>query len=144
MSEVFSESTVVNENIEEVWGFLIDMEENASKWMPNIPYMKKSSTGQVNNGTSFTFKARGKEQTSTITQFNPNEKFTLTSIQGDFRADYTYSLTKQADNTTKVSLVAKCEASGMMKMVAPLIKIAIKKADGGQLNTLKKVIEKGK
>ncbi|NDI34193.1 hypothetical protein [Chengkuizengella sediminis] len=142
MSEVFSESTVVKENIENVWQFIIAMEENAPKWMPNIPYMKKNTAGQVKNGTNFTFKARDKERTSTITQFNPFKSFTFTSIQGKFRADYTYSLTKQSDNTTKVSLVAKCEASGMVKIIAPLINIAIRKADSGQLKTLKDVIEK--
>ncbi|MFZ3589842.1 hypothetical protein ACOI1C_11305 [Bacillus sp. DJP31] len=102
--------------------------------------MIKVTDEPIKKGTEYKFHTRGKENISTITEFTKYKSITITSVQGKFRADYIYSFAKQ-DDDTKITLIAKFEAGGFMKIMAPLIKVAIKKADSGQLEKLKGAFE---
>lgn len=142
MNEIFHDSVTIDAQLEDVWRFYSNLEENASKWMKGIPDLKKKTQGDIKEGTQFVFRARGKEQSSTLSEYIPMSKATLTSVQGKFRADYTYSFAKESETSTKVTLLASCEAGGASKLFSPLIKTAIKKADGNQLQNFKEAFEK--
>jgi hypothetical protein len=40
MKEIFSEKVVVKENLERVWQYFINFDENGAKWMPGISDMR--------------------------------------------------------------------------------------------------------
>lgn len=54
-------------------------------------------------------------------------------------AVYTYTLADEGEST-RVRLLADVTARGAMRIVAPLIRSAIAKADGGQLTALAAVL----
>lgn len=137
MKEIFTESIIIDSRLESVWNYFVNLEENATKWMNGIPSMEKETPGVIKEGTNFVFQARGKEHSTTISEFDPMKKIMLTSIQGSFQADYLYIFTNQG-NSTKIALIAKCKAKGASKILSPLIKMAIKKSDSGQLANFKK------
>ncbi len=140
MNEIFTDTIIVNADLEEVWEYFIELEENGSSWMNGISSLEKVTPGGVEEGTRYVFESRGKQLSTTITSYRPMDTVTLTSQQGNFRADYIYTFTRD-ENTTDMSLKANCEASGLMKIMSPLIKVAIKKSDGDQLKKFKNAFE---
>lgn len=141
MNEIFKDTVTIHASKEQVWRYFTNLEENGPDWMNGITSLENASSEELKEGTRYVFLARGKKHTTTITEFEPMKKVTMTSIQGKFRADYTYLFTG-SDENTEVILVAKCEASGFSKILSPVIKIAIRKSDGGQLENFKKAFEK--
>ncbi|MBY6038317.1 hypothetical protein KUV80_16845 [Fictibacillus nanhaiensis] len=140
MNEIFSETVTIHGSVNDVWYYFIHLEENASKWMKGIPFIEKETKGDIKEGTKFVFQARGKEHSTILTEYEPMTKATLTSIQGNFQADYTYMFLQEND-LTKITLVAKCDTKGFSKLLTPVIKWAIKKSDAGQLENLKQAFE---
>jgi len=57
---------------------------------------------------------------------------TVTSGQGGVTADYIYTCTSAGEGT-RVSLVADCRMTGPVRLLGPVIRSAIRKADSGQL-----------
>ncbi|WP_349410623.1 hypothetical protein [Pseudalkalibacillus sp. SCS-8] len=141
MSKIFETTVSINGTLIDVWEYFIALEENGSEWMGISQSLEKETDGEVHEGSRFVFYARGKKQTTTITEFEPMKKVTLTSVQGDFRADYTYHFINAAE-ATDVKLIAHCEAKGIMKLLSPLIKMAIKKSDQHHLEAMKTAYEK--
>ncbi|MDQ0484061.1 SRPBCC family protein [Guptibacillus hwajinpoensis] len=137
MSQIFTETVTINAPLEEVWNYFINLEENAPNWMKGIQAMGKETTGEIHQGTNYLFHARGKRHSSTVTEFVPKAKVTLTSVQGNFQADYTYSFSSENTDHTKLTLNASCDARGMSMVFSPVIKMAIKKSDRDQVNLFK-------
>lgn len=100
--------------------------------MPGISNVKVIPAGVIKNGSVIKVFTRGKEVTSTITGFSKNSLVTMTSVQGQVLADYIYTFVSEGE-FTGLSLLAKVEAKGFTKVLLPIIKIAIKRADSGQL-----------
>ncbi|MCF6137226.1 SRPBCC family protein [Pseudalkalibacillus berkeleyi] len=143
MNEIFTDRVKIDAKVDEVWGYFIQLEQNAPVWMNGIHKMEKETKGITEEGTVYSFDARGKKQTTTITKLDPMKLVTLTSIQGGFQADYTYAFSN-GDDFTEMTLVAKCKANGLMKILSPMIKMAIKKSDQDQLKQFKGAFESKK
>jgi hypothetical protein len=94
------------------------------------------------DGDTLTVHTRGKDRTCRITAYEPGRSVTLTSVQGGVRADYVYRC-EPSGAGTRVSLRADCETSGVWKLAGGMIRIAIRKADSGQLESFKRVVEAG-
>ena len=59
-------------------------------------------------------------------------------------ADYRYEVQDIDGRSTRVTLVADCQISGLWwRIVSPLLRIAIRLTDGKQLKLLKAMIEGG-
>lgn len=141
MASGFSVTESIAANPATVWACLTDF-ENANRWMPGIDNFAPADDGPLENGTRLAFMSRGKQRESRITAFEPDRKLALTSTQGGVTATYAYSLAPMGDGT-QVTLDADCRATGLWKLLHPVIVIAMKKADSPQLKNLKKVIEAG-
>ena len=89
--------------------------------------------GPTEIGTTLTFTTRGKERASQIAALDPGRSITLRSVQGGVTADYVYRCTPNGDGT-RVSLVADCRMTGPVRLLSPMIKSAIRRADSGQLD----------
>ena len=68
--------------------------------------------------------------------FEAERLIALRSTQGAFTATYTYRLRPDGPATV-VTLEADCVASGLARLLAPLIRHLIRRVDGGQLVHLK-------
>ncbi len=107
--------------------------------MSGVESMRTDGPTQI--GTRLTFHTRGKDRDATIAACEPQRMIVLRSVQGNITADYTYSLQPVGDARTKVRLVADCSAAGFMGLLAPLLRMAMKLTDGGQVDKLKSFVE---
>ena len=123
----------------EVWEALTDW-ENAHKWMPGVEGM--SAEGETAEGTKLTFRARGAERSSEIVHCDAGKSIVLRSVQGGVMADYRYEVHDLGGRSTRVTLVADCQVTGLLSpILSPILPIAIRMSDGKQLRLLKAMME---
>ena len=130
MTEVFTAETTIDRPIDEVWARLTDW-DNAARWMPGVDALHAQGPTAV--GTALVFTARGKHRTGQIAALDPGRSVTVRSVQGGVTADYVYACAPNGDGT-RVSLVADCRMTGPIRVLGPVIRSAIRKADSGQLD----------
>ena len=140
MAAGFSVREKIDRPLTEVWGFLTDM-RNAPEWMTGIPAMEPVSVEPIGVGSKFRFISRGAERETEVTAWEPMKAFALASTQGGVTATYEYRV-KEADGATEVELHAVCRASGLWKLIHPLIAALMKRSDSKHLLQLKKAIER--
>jgi uncharacterized protein YndB with AHSA1/START domain len=130
MTEVFTAETTIDYPVDTVWARLIDW-DSAAQWMSGVDAMR--ADGPTATGTTLVFTTRGKERTGRIAALDPGRSITLRSIQGGVTADYVYACAQHGKNT-RVSLVADCRIIGPVRLLGPVIRSAIRRADSGQLD----------
>ena len=140
MAHTLSVEEVVERPVSEVWERLTDW-ENAHRWMPGIEGM--TADGETAAGTRLLFHARGKERSSTIVDCDAGRSIVLRSVQGGVTADYRYEVHDIDGRSTRVTLVADCQVTGLWRLLSPLLRMAIRAADGKQLRLLKAAVEGG-
>ena len=142
--------TTIDRPVDTVWARLIDW-DSAAQWMPGVDAL--SAHGRTAAGTTLVFTTRGKERTGQIAALDPGRSITLRSIQGGVTADYVYTCARHGEGTrvslvtahyvyacaqhgesTRVSLVADCRIAGPVRLLGPVIRSAIRRADSGQLD----------
>ncbi|HWH99381.1 MAG TPA: SRPBCC family protein [Propionibacteriaceae bacterium] len=130
MTEVFTAEVTIGRPVDAVWARLIDW-DNAARWMSGVEALR--AHGPTAAGTTLVFTTRGKERTGQIAALDPGHSITLRSVQGGVTADYVYTCTRRGEGTG-VSLVADCRMTGPVRLLGPVIRSAIRRADSGQLN----------
>ncbi len=135
MSTAFVATSVIDRPAETVWRILTDW-HRAPDWMSGVDSVTHA------DGTTLRFLARNRERTSEITAVHPGESITLTSVQGGVRAAYTYSVEPDGE-ATRARLVADVTTTALWRPAAPALRALIRRADGGQLDALKKLVEAG-
>ena len=138
MPRVFAVEATIARPADEVWHALTDW-SSAHRWMAGVDWLKADSEAAV--GTRITFRSRGQDRTSTIAAWQPGRSFVLRSEHGGVTADYEYAIEASAAESTRVTLTAECRMQGPWRLLAPLIRMAIRKADSGQLAALKQLLE---
>jgi carbon monoxide dehydrogenase subunit G len=134
VTTAFTASATIDRPAAEVWDRLTDWPA-APAWMPGVDSIRVS-------GPELTFRARGRERTGRVEIVEPGRTVVLHSSQGGVTAAYTYTCRPDGHRTT-VTLVADCRAGGVWRPFAGLLRLAIRRADGGQVAALKRTIEAG-
>ena len=141
MARTLSVEEEIQRPTAEVWEGLTDW-SNAYRWMPGVE--GTAADGETAAGTKLTFRARGADRSSTIVHCEAGESIVLRSVQGGVTADYRYEVHDVDGSSTRVTLVADCQITGLWwRIVSPLLRIAIRFTDGKQLKLLKAMIEGG-
>ena len=139
MTRTLSVEEEIQRPAAEVWEALTDW-KNAHRWMPGTEGM--TAEGETAAGTKLTFRARGADRSSEIVHCDAGKSIVLRSVQGGVSADYRYELHDLGGRSTRVTLVADCQVTGLfLRIVSPLLRIAIRLSDGKQLRLLKEMIE---
>ena len=139
MPRAFATEATIARPAPDVWHALTDW-SNAHRWMAGVDWLK--ADGETARGTRITFRARDQDRTSTITACQPGRSLVLHSEHGGVSADYEYALEDLGNGTTRITLTADCHMRGLpWRILAPLIRMAIRKSDGGQLEALQQFIE---
>lgn len=138
MKNAFVAEQTIKRPSDEVWAALTDW-KNAHNWMPGIDSLR--SEGDLAVGTRLTFRARGKDRPSEIAALDPGRSLTLRSKQGRVTADYTYEVEPAEHEASRVTLTAACEAGGPFSVIAPLLRLAMRRTDSKQLDELKSMVE---
>lgn len=129
MTTAFTATTTVGHPVGTVWERLVDW-DTAHRWMPGVGAVR--AEGPVAAGSTVVFTSRGKERRATIAALEPGRSITLRSVQGGVTADYTYECVADGP-ATRVGLMADCSMTGPVRLLAPVIRYAIRRADGGQM-----------
>ncbi len=141
MTRTLSVEEEIQRPAAEVWEGLTDW-DNASRWMPGVESM--AADGETTTGTKLTFRARGGERSSAIVHCDAGNSIVLRSVQGGVTADYRYEVHDINGRSTLVTLVADCHVKGLwLRIISPLLRIAIRSTDGKQLRLFKAMIEGG-
>ena len=130
MTEVFTAEATIDRPVDAVWARLVDWDD-AARWMPGVDALR--AHGPTAPGTTLVFTTRGKERTGQIAALDPGRSITLRSMQGGVTADYIYACARHGEGT-RVSLVAECRMTGPVRLLGPVIRSAIRRADSGQLD----------
>lgn len=138
MGVAFTTCTTIARPAGQVWDALIDW-DNAQHWMGDVEWLRADGATEV--GTGLTFRARGKDRPSTIADLVPGQSILLRSQQGGVTADYHYRIEQVDEATTKVELTAECATGGAWRIVGPLLRAAMRRADGAQLDSFKRHVE---
>lgn len=140
MADGFVAKAKLTQAPSEVWSYLVDF-RNAGEWMTGIENMTPTSDGPLTTGTCFTFTSRGKERETQVTALEPGTRIALTSTQGGVTATYTYTLVPSGEGA-ELTLDARCRATGLWKLLHPLIVFAMRKCDASQVTNLKAALNR--
>jgi carbon monoxide dehydrogenase subunit G len=131
MTEAFAAETTIDRPVDAVWARLIDWDA-AARWMSGVDALR--AQGPTAAGTTLLFTARGKERTGQIAALDEGRSITLRSSHCGVTANYMYACA-QYGGGTRVSLVADYRICGPMRLLGPVIRSAVRKADRGQLDS---------
>lgn len=140
MTTAFTSQATIDRPAPEVWAALVNW-DNAQHWMEGIEWLR--ADGPVEAGTTLTFRARGKDRPSMIAKVDPGSLLVLRSEQGGVTADYHYRVRPIDATTSEVELTADCSTRGLVSLVGPLLRAAIRRSDSGQPANLKRLVEAG-
>jgi carbon monoxide dehydrogenase subunit G len=132
LTQAFARSTVIDAAPDTVWRVLTDFPQ-AGRWMPGTCDLRLD--GELRPGAVLHFTARGKPRSSVVTDMIDGRSLTLTSTQGPVTAAYTYTV-QGSGSSTRVDLVVGLAVGGVLRLLTPVIRTAMAKEDGGQLDRL--------
>jgi uncharacterized membrane protein len=119
--------------------------DNAPNWYVNIKSVQWRTLPPARVGSRVTFVAhflgRKLEYTYEIMEYVPGERVVMTTAEGPFPMQTTYTWTAAAEGATRMTLRNRGEPSGFSKLVAPFMASAMRRANTKDLRRLKEILE---
>jgi uncharacterized membrane protein len=118
---------------------------NAPAWYQNITSVTWQTSPLLQTGSRMTFNARflGRTLAYTyeVTDFIPAERLVMRTAQGPYPMETTYTWQPAGDCSTRMTLRNRGEPSGFPRLAAPLMAMAIRRANRKDLRKLRAVIQ---
>jgi hypothetical protein len=118
---------------------------NAPDWYDNIDSVDWKTTPPLQIGTQVEFVARFLGRTLRYTyefaEFVPGERVVMRTQQGPFPMETTYTWAPASEEATRMKLRNRGEPAGFTKVLAPLMKPAMRRANRKDLARLKRILE---
>jgi hypothetical protein len=128
----------------EVAGYASDP-DNATAWYENIETVEWKSSKPVAIGARIAFVAkflgRRLAYTYEVREHVPGERFVMSTAEGPFPMETTYTWADAADGGTTMTLRNRGEPAGFAKVAAPMMASAIRRANRKDLRRLKQILE---
>ena len=129
---------------DEVAGYAADP-ENATDWYANIESVEWKTSPALETGSRIAFVARflGRRLNYIyeVTQLQPGERLVMRTTDGPFPMETTYAWSDTASGGTRMTLRNRGQPSGFAKIAAPMLESAMRKANRGDLERLKRILE---
>ena len=139
------ESTVmIGRPVEEVFAYVLELEQNGPSWAPDLESVEQTSEGPVGAGTTFrqVQNVMGKRRDTSLefTAVEPNRSIEARAMLGPIapRARVTF---EQSDGQTRVTVKGEANPRGAMKLLTPLVKRQGQRMWDARLAQLKRVLE---
>jgi hypothetical protein len=137
--------TVIDRPVERVAGYAADP-SNATHWYEKIAAVEWKIGPPLAVGSRIAFVARflGRRLSYTyeIVELVPARKLVMRTSEGPFPMETTYAWESTSEGNTRMTLRNRGEPRGFSTLLAPLIKIAIRRANRKDLATLKRLLER--
>jgi hypothetical protein len=119
--------------------------DNATEWYENIESVRWESPPPAEVGSRIAFVARflGRRLTYTyeVKEMVPGERFVMSTAQGPFPMETTYTWRDGPPGGTRMTLRNRGEPSGFSKVAAPMMATAMRVANRKDLVKLKALLE---
>ena len=119
--------------------------DNATAWYENIKRVDWRTEPPLAVGSRMTFVAtflgRRLEYTYEVREHIPGERFVMSTAQGPFPMETSYSWQDTADGTA-MTLRNRGEPAGFAKVAAPMMTRAMARANRKDLEQLKEILER--
>jgi ligand-binding SRPBCC domain-containing protein len=129
---------------EDVAAFAADP-SNATAWYKNIKAVEWETPPPVAVGSKFRFRAhflgRTLEYTYEVRELDPARRFVMATAQGPFPMETTYAWDDAAPGRTQMTLRNRGEPSGFAAVTAPVMTLAMRRANEADLRRLKALLE---
>jgi uncharacterized membrane protein len=136
---------VINRPVSEVSQYAADP-DNAPLWYVNIKSVEWVTPRPAQVGSRIAFVARflGRRLAYTyeIVEFIPGVRLVMRTFEGPFPMETTYTWESNANRTTRMTLRNRGTPSGFSVWVAPLMAIAMRRANRKDLALLKERLER--
>ncbi len=119
--------------------------DKATVWYANITQVRWKTARPTAIGTQVEFVAqflgRTLAYTYEVVEWLPDERFVMRTAQGPFPMETTYTWSDTADGGTRMSLRNRGEPTGFGQVAAPLMALAMRRANRKDLELLKATLE---
>ena len=119
--------------------------DNATAWYENIESVDWQTARPLGAGSRLAFAARflGRrlEYTYETRELVPGERLVMSTAQGAFPMETTYTWADTATGGTRMTLRNRGEPSGFGKVAAPMMTKAMRRANRKDLERLKQILE---
>ena len=120
--------------------------DTATTWYTNIQRVEWRSTKSIQVGARIAFIAhflgRTIDYTYEIKEFVPDERLVMATSEGPFAMETTYTWCDTPSGGTKMTLRNRGTPSGFSRVAAPMMKAAMRRANGRDLSRLKRIVER--
>jgi len=139
-------ATVIARPRADVAAFAADP-RNATRWYENIESVRWETEPPLAVGSRLAFVARflGRrlEYTYEIRELVAGERLVMSTSQGPFPMETTYTWADAGEGATRMTLRNRGEPAGFTRVAAPLMTRAMRRANGQDLAALKALLESG-
>ena len=129
---------------EEVAAYASDP-DNATRWYRNIESVEWKTAPPVAVGSRIAFVARflGRRLAYTyeVREVVPAERFVMSTAEGPFPMETTYNWADTAEGGTRMTLRNRGEPAGFSKIGAPVMAMAMRRANWNDLREIKRILE---
>jgi hypothetical protein len=119
--------------------------DNAPKWYKNIDAAQWLTPRPLKLGSRIAFRARflGRHLTYAyeIVEFSPLRQLVMRTAHGPFPIETTYRWDDALNGETIMTLRNRGRPAGIFRLLAPLVSVAIRRANTKDLEWLKRVLE---
>jgi len=120
--------------------------DNATTWYLNIKRVEWRSGKPLQAGSRIAFMAkflgRSIDYTYEIKELVPGERLVMATSEGPFAMETTYGWSDTTSGGTRMTLRNRGTPSGFSKVAAPMMKAAMRRANGKDLARLKQILER--
>ncbi|MBH0157341.1 SRPBCC family protein [Fictibacillus sp. 5RED26] len=122
--------------------------DHAPQWYDNIKAIEWVTMKPLQLGSKMAFIAyflgRKLEYVYEVTDYVPGKKLVMTTANGPFPMETTYTWNTENVGVTKMTLQNKGVPTGFSKMVTPFMSFMMKKANKKDLLKIKQILEQNK
>ncbi len=135
----------INRPREEVAAFAADP-TNATAWYKNIKAVDWETQPPVGVGSQLRFRAqflgRTLDYSYEVREIESGRRLVMATSEGPFPMETTYTWEDAAPGATKMGLRNRGEPSGFAAVTAPVMKLAMRRANEADLRRLKALLER--